>query len=171
VIKPLHVTRAGGLLVGIAAAVALLVASRPAADLTAAPASVRISVPPTGEIEATPTAPKAALEAAAIRPGDGGRTGSFAIRNQTGTGLAITFAAEGGSSELDGLIRIRMSAGELLADTTLQGIRKGTATPLVLPSGAERRIRVHVWLPGSISSGYEGRRVELSLAPKTEAVR
>jgi hypothetical protein len=170
VIKPSHATRVIGLLVGAGAAVVLLVATRPAAELTAAPASVRISVPTTGELEASPTAPKPALESRAIRPGQGAQTASFSVRNQTGTELAVTFAADGGSTELDGLLRVRLSAGDVLADTTLQGLRKGTADQLILPSGAERRVRIRAWIPGSISSGYEGRRAEFELTPEvTEA--
>jgi hypothetical protein len=167
VIATTHLARVAGLLAGIAAAVALLAASKPAAELSAAPASLRVSVPATGELETTPAAPKAALSASAIRPGDGGHTGSLEVRNQTSTGLAVTFKADGGSTELDALLRVRLTAGHVLADTTLQGIRKGTSTPLVLPSGAERRVRVRAWIPASISSGYEGRRVEISLTPDT----
>jgi uncharacterized protein (DUF58 family) len=170
VIASSHLIRAAGLLLGAGLAVALLVAARPAAELTAAPASAGITVPTTGELEVTPAAPKRALAAESIRPGDGGQQGSFSIRNQTGTELAVSFAADGGSTELDGLLRLRLTAGEALADTTLQGLRKGTATPLTLPSGAQREVRVRAWIPASISSGYAGRRAEFELMPKVTEV-
>jgi hypothetical protein len=170
VIASSHLIRAAGLLLGAGIAIALLVAARPASELTSAPASVRISVPATGELEASPMAPQPALATQAIRPGEPAGTGSFTVRNQTGTDLQVAFAADGGSTELDGLLRVRLSAGRTLADTTLQGIRKGTATPLTLPSGAQREVRVRAWIPGSISSGYEGRRAEFELTPEVTEV-
>ena len=75
------------------------------------------------------------------------------------------FRAHAPARDLDGLLRIRLrAAGQTLADTTLQGLRGALASTLSLRSGATLGVRVEAWIPDG-TNGYEGRAVEIELAP------
>ena len=163
-------SRVAGVLLGAGLAVSLVIAARPAASVTTLPASVRFSIPLTGELEVTPAPPRPVLAARALTPGGRPAAASFTVRNQTGTTLAVGFRAHGGIRDLDGLLRVRLTAaGRTLANTTLQGLRDGSVSDVALPSGAVSRVEVEAWLPGGISEGYEGRHVAVALTPTLRA--
>jgi hypothetical protein len=154
-----------GALLGLALALALIVISRPGAAGSPLPAALRVSLVPTGELEASPAPPKPLLVANALRPGGPAATAGFQLRNQTGTDLSVSLRAKSGSSALNGLLRIRLEAeGKALAATTLQGLSLRPAT-LDLASGGRRRLRITAWIPRQVLSGYEGRLVPVSLVP------
>jgi hypothetical protein len=157
--------RAAGVLVGIGLAVSLLLVSRPSALVAPAPASLRVAVVPTGELEIAPPPPRPVLVAHGLRPGGRRASGGFVIRNQTGDGLAVALRADADSTSLDGLLRVRVRSGDrLIAETTLQGLRLRPIR-LRLASGQRVRLALEAWLPKDVLSGYEGSRAEVSFTP------
>jgi hypothetical protein len=159
------VARVAGVLLGAGVAVALLIAAKPSASFARLPASASFSVPLTGELEVTPAQPRPLLTARSLTPGATRASARFTVRNQTARTLGVGFRAHAGARQLDGLLRIRLSAGAVtLSDTTLQGLRHGSASTLRLRSGSTRRVLVEAWLPAG-TIGYEGRNVAVELTP------
>jgi hypothetical protein len=143
----------------------IVVAARPSADLAGAPATVRFTVPASGELAVTPLAPDPVLVADRLRPGSPRATGRFEVQNETGQTIALSFRPDASSTALDALVRLRVSAaGRPLIDTTLQGARR-TGSALRLPSGAVRQIEMQAWMPRNAGGAYEGRQVDVSLVP------
>ena len=160
-----NLARLAGALLGVGLAVALLVASRPGAAISPAPASVRFELAPRGELETTPAPPRPVLVARGLRPAGPRAGAALAIRNQTGEALALALRAKADTTALDGLLRLRLREGaRVLADTTLEGLGLRPAR-LRLGSGQRARLRLEAWLPAEVLSGYEGARVEVSLEP------
>jgi hypothetical protein len=158
--------RVAGAVLGVGLALALLVLSRPGAAGSPLAAEVRIEVAPVGELEVRPGPPQPVLVAAGLRPGGKPAAAGFLVRNQTGAELAVDLIARPDSTALDGLLRVRAWAdGRRLADTTLGGLRV-RPLPLRLASGERVRLRLQAWLPEEVSSGYEGRLVDVSLVPE-----
>lgn len=165
-----YAARAAGASLGIGLALALVLFSLPAATSSSLPATVRVSVAPVGELEATPSPPHPVLLANALRPGVGAAGADFQLRNQTGSDLEVVLRAGADSTALDGLLRVRLSAeGRTLANTTLQGMRR-RSPDLRLRSGAVARLRIGAWIPSDVLSGYEGHLVHVSLVPTVRTV-
>ncbi|HVX32321.1 MAG TPA: hypothetical protein VHA80_04200 [Solirubrobacterales bacterium] len=161
---------AAGAIVGVAFAVALLIASRPGAAGSPLPAALRVSMAPGGALEVTPAPPRPLLDGRSLRPGGRPATADFRLRNQTGSTLATTLVAKADSTALDGLLRVRILAGGApLADTTLQGIELHPPT-LRLRSGEARRLRLDAWIPGGILAGWQGRLVQVTLRPRVRPI-
>ncbi|MEA2191987.1 MAG: hypothetical protein QOI73_2108 [Solirubrobacteraceae bacterium] len=164
-ISPTAAARVAGALLGAGVALALLLASRPAASFARLPASAAFTVAVSGEFAVTPAAGRPFLRARALTPGATPATASFTVRNQTGSTLALGFRARAGAHQLDGLLHIRLRSGDTtLANTTLQGLRHGSASGLRLRPGGARSIALDAWIPdGTID--YEGRDVAVELMP------
>ncbi len=164
-----RVARVAGVLLGAGVALALLTAARPSANFARLPASASFTVPLTGELAVTPAPPRPLLVARALMPGGPPAVASFTVRNQTGKTLAVAFRAHATARDLDGLLRIRLRAGDaMLADTTLQGLRQGSASAVRLRSGAALAVSVQAWIPDG-TNGYEGRDVAVELTPTLRA--
>ena len=156
--------RVAGALLGAGVALALLLAARPSASFARLPASVGFTIPATGELAVTPAAGRPFLLARALTPDGPPARARFEVRNQTGETLAVGFRAGAGARQLDGLLRIRLRAGgKTLANTTLQGLRHGSAT-VRLRSGAARSITLDAWIPEA-TNDYEGRHADIELTP------
>lgn len=165
-----NAARLAGAALGVGLAVALLLASRPGAVSSPLPATVRVDVAPVGELEVDPSPTRPVLLADALRPGGRGAAGSFQVRNQTGDDLTIDLKATADSTALDGLLRLKLGTpGRLLADSTLEGVRRRSPR-LPLASGQRVRLRLEVWLPKDVLNGYEGRSVEVSLVPEVRTL-
>jgi hypothetical protein len=161
-----RLVHAAGVLLGAGLAVFLLAGARPSADYTSLPARVSVAVGPTGELGVTPSLPNPVLAPRNVLPGAAAVRAEATVRNQTGQELTVGFRAEALARDLDGLLRVRLSVdGQTLADTTLQGLRAGTRTPLALNPGVERALRVELWIPGSITAGFQGRSAAITLTP------
>ncbi|HVO52778.1 MAG TPA: hypothetical protein VMT37_00040 [Solirubrobacterales bacterium] len=161
-----RITRVVAAAIGVALVAALLVQARPAGGHGGVlPARLSFFAEPDGAVEVTPAAPRALLESGPLRPGDGA-TGTLRLRNQTGSRLAVGLRAEPSSTALDGLVEVRLvSGGQVLADTTLQALRRGTPGRLRLAPGAAASVRVIASLPAEVVTGYEGRDVTVNLIP------
>jgi hypothetical protein len=167
----LGTARLAGLLVGAGIVAVLVLASRPTASVPWLTARASFSVATTGELEVVPASPGPVLVARSLRPGGMRSVAGFEVRNQTGETLDVGLRARPDSTALDGLLRVRLSAGgATLANTTLQGLGHGSATGVRIPSGASRRLRLEAWLPGTVGPGYEDRQVDVSLIPQLTRV-
>lgn len=158
--------RASGAILGFGIALALVLVSLPAASSSPLPAAVRVSLAAAaGELEVVPSPPAAVLFADSLRPGSDPVTANFRIRNQTGSDLKVTLRTDADTTALDGLLRAALSMeGKMLADTTLQGLRRGPVE-LPLSSGDVARMRLRISIPREILSGYEGRLVHVTIVP------
>jgi hypothetical protein len=164
-----NLARAAGAALGIGLVVVLLAVSRPGAAGSPLPAAVRFAVAPVGELEVDPAAPRPVL-ADSVRPGGPRAVGSFLVRNQTGDDLAVALEGVADSTELNGLLRLRVLIGtRLAADGTLEDLLRRPLR-LQLGSGEGVRLRLEAWLPGSVLSGYEGALVEVSLDPASQVL-
>jgi hypothetical protein len=162
--------RAAGAILGIGLALALLIASRPGADASPLPATLRVAMAPVGELEVAPSLNHPVFVAHSLMPGRPPASGSLRIRNQTGSALAVGLRTSVDSTALDGLVRIRLSVdGRPLVDTTVQGMGQ-RPVGLRLESGARARLDLEVWIPSDILSGYEGRLVNMTLAPQVHPI-
>jgi hypothetical protein len=163
------IARVAGVLLGAGVALLLLIAARPSANVARLPASASFTVSLSGELEVTPAPTRPFLRARTLMPGGPAAAGSVTVRNQTGKTLAVGFRAHATARDLDGLLRIRLRAGDrTLAETTLQGLRHGTTATVRLPSGAALAVSVQAWIPDGIDD-YEGRDVAVELTPTLRA--
>ncbi len=158
--------------IGAGLVIALVAMARPAGGHGGVrPAALRFTAEPDGAVAATPTAPRALLASGPLRPG-GHAAGTLRLRNQTGSRLAVGLRAVPSSTALDGLAHVRVAAGaRVLADTTLQVLRRGTPGRLRLAPGEAARVRVRVSIPADTETGYEGARVAVRLVPEYERAR
>jgi hypothetical protein len=158
--------RAVGATLGVCIAVATIVLSLPAGGSGGVlPGTVDVSVRGGGAIGAEPAAPSVVLHAGDLRPGNGAATADFDLINEAGRTVTVTLQATPTSTALDSLAWIGISAaGRRLATGTLGNLREGLA-PIVLRSGERRSLRVAVWIPAEVETGYEGRRVGVELVP------
>jgi hypothetical protein len=158
--------RAAGVGVGAGLAILLVIAARPTPQYARLPARVSLTVPVTGTLEVTPSAPHPVLAASSLTPDAGPAVRRFRVRNQTGETLRVRFRAKAEARDLDGLLRIRLdAAGQQLADTTLQGLRQGSESALRLRSGETRQVSLRAWIPNDAGDGYIGRQADVSLVP------
>jgi hypothetical protein len=161
-----HIARAIGALLGLGIALAIVLVARPSANGAGLTATVRFSIPPSGELARTPPAPQPVLVADSLRPGAGRTAGSFLLHNQTPRAMTLNFVARPSSTALDGLLQVRLRAGgQTLASGALQGMLHGSSGSLRLPSGATRRLKLEAWMPADVGDGYEGRLIRVALIP------
>ncbi|MDX6653189.1 MAG: hypothetical protein QOJ38_1970 [Solirubrobacterales bacterium] len=162
------IARALGGSVGLGLAVAIVMVARPAASADGLTATVRFSIPVSGELTVTPAAPKPVLVAAGLRPGGNRAAGSFKVHNQTGRTMPLDFHARPSSAAINGLLQVRLSAaGRTLVRTSLQDMVRGGGGTLRLRSGATRQLTLAAWMPAGVGSGYEGRVIDVSLVPRS----
>ena len=165
-IRPHHIARAIGALLGLGLAVAIVFAARPSASGAGLMATVRFSIPPSAELARTPAAPAPVLIADSLRPGEGRTAAGFDLHNQTPQAMLLNFTARPSGTALNGLLQVRLTAaGQTLASGALQGMFHGSAGSLRLPSGATRRLNLEAWMPADVGDGYEGRLIHVSLIP------
>ncbi|HSS32757.1 MAG TPA: hypothetical protein VLL27_05705 [Solirubrobacterales bacterium] len=160
-----RLTRLVAAALGVALVVALIVVARPASSHGGVlPASLSFTPSGDGAVEASPVAPRTVLADAHMRPGSHA-DGYLRLRNQTGARLAVRLRALPSSTALDGLAQVRVSAGgHQIFDSTLQLLRQGTAA-IGLAPGTVVKVHIVASIPAETETGYEGRRVEVQLAP------
>ena len=141
----MRTARLAGTLVGVAAATALLLASRPASGGTAVGADVGVYANQTGELAISPAGPAKVIDAPALRPGHS-EIGDFRVANQTGMREAISLSASPSAHGLDRVLVLRLSRdGRVLGRGQLASFR--ATRPLVLGPGRSAEVKVRVSLP------------------------
>ena len=167
-----YVARAIGAILGLGLAAAIVLIVRPSASGTGLTATVRVSIPPSAELEISPSPPQPVLVADSLRPGEGRKAASFTLQNQTPRAMELNFIARPSGTGLNGLLQVRLTAaGQTLTTGALQGMLRGSAKSLRLPSGSTRQLRIETWMPASVGDGYEGRLIHVSLIPSNKRER
>jgi hypothetical protein len=131
-------------------------------------ADVRISSGPTGELDVSPSGPF--LSVTNLEPGSADvAEGTFVVRNQTGSGLAVRLRAVPSAPDLDELLvmEVRTSDGRLLQGT-LGGLREWSDRSFLLASGESQALRVRTWLRPVRNEGYQGRAEDVDLQLRAE---
>lgn len=165
-----NLARAAGALLGLTLAVTLLLVSRPGAVGAGAPAAVSVTIAPAGELEVVPPPPRPVLETRSLRPGGPVATGAFTVRNQTGETLAVALRADISSTELNGLLEVRVRSGSrVLSESTLESLRVRPPR-LQLGSGQRAHISLEAWVPTQVLEGYEGALVDVTLTPQVQTL-
>ena len=110
------------------------------------------------------------LETRSLRPGGPAAAGAFTVRNQTGETLSVALRADISSTELNGLLEVRVRSGSrVLSESTLESLRVRPPR-LQLASGQRARISLEAWLPTQVLEGYEGTLVDVTLTPQVRAL-
>ncbi|GAC1324033.1 MAG: hypothetical protein NVSMB13_04820 [Mycobacteriales bacterium] len=145
---------------GVVAALGWVPAHRPGAQL---PAAVTVAVAPTGELGVTPSGPILAVPM--LTPKTGERSGSVRVSNQTGTLLATRVQAAPNAPDLDRLLSVRVTSGDVrVFEGMLCDLCSLAGPALTVVSGMSRRYDVTVWLPADTGPGYLGRIEDVALS-------
>ncbi len=133
-------------------------------------ADVAVAFLQTGELELSSTEP--IVMANDLYPGDAAN-GSVDVRNSSASKLSVGVAAEPSTADLDEALWIDVRAsGTQLYRGPLGELRDGS-TRFTITSQQTRTLAVRAWLPGGLSSGYEGRvdQINLTFDPSVVAAR
>jgi hypothetical protein len=156
-----RITRAGFVL-GVALAAGVLVAGRVPAGERPLDAHMSVTAAATGGVTASPE--HRVLASGRLAPGLAPVEGRVRLLNQTSSNVSVMVRAASGDSSLDELARVEVRAsGRRPVRTTLGALRRWQALGGELASQRSRRVATRVWIPRSVSGGYEARRVELTL--------
>jgi hypothetical protein len=168
-VSGMRTARLAGTLVGVAAAAALLLASRPASGGTAVGADVGVDANQTGELAVSPPGPAKAIDAPALRPGDSA-TGRFRIANQTGVRERIRLIPSPSEHSLDRALSLRLaSRARTLGDGPLGSF--AARRPLVLDPGQAAYVNAKVSLAPEAGSGVAAALVDVAIGFRLEPVR
>jgi hypothetical protein len=156
-----------GLLTGLAAAAAIVVAFRIPAGDELPGASVRFTAAPTGELA---VAPAVVVEELDLRPG-ALRSGRLTVRNLTGEQLAVRLNAATEDRELETSLRVEIAAARLhLFAGTLGELRRRGTRALVLVPAEARPLTIRVSLSDRADSAA-ARTAAVRLLLSSELVR
>jgi hypothetical protein len=162
--------RLAGLVVGIALAAALLLASRPASGGEAVGAAVGFYANQTGELAVSPPGPAKFIDESALRAGHS-VSGEFEVTNQTGIRGEIRLTALPSAHELDELLNVRLSArGKTLAAGALGDLASADGKPLILASGHSATVTATVSLASGAREDAAAALVDVTIGFELEAV-
>jgi hypothetical protein len=150
--------RLSGLILGLAAAAALVAGSRIPPGTGVLGADVIVASGPTGELAVSPTGPF--LAATNLSPGTaaGAPDGTIEITNQTGVTLDVQLRGTPSSTDMDALLHVRVTTPDrTLFDGTLGGFRDWTSSPLTLTPGQQAHVTVATWLDPQGGDSWSGR--------------
>jgi hypothetical protein len=125
---------------------------------------------PTGEVQVESPGPFITSPGMHPGPESNAPSGTMTIRNIAAAPLTIRVTATVNIGDLDPLLWVALDAdGRPLFRGPIGKLEHGSARTFVLPSGADATIGVHVWLPPTVTTGYEGRiaNVDLTFEPTT----
>jgi hypothetical protein len=154
-------TRAGFVL-GVLLAVGIVVAGRVPAGERPLDSRVSIEAASSGGVAASPE--NRVLGSGRLAPGAAPVEARVRLLNQTSSDVSVLVRAVSEDDSLDSLARVELGAeGEPRLRTTLGALRRWQSLGGRLGSQRTRDVTARVWLPRSVSGGYEARRVELTL--------
>jgi hypothetical protein len=152
-----------GLVIGLAAAVALVLAFRIPGGEPVLGASVAFTSAPIGELAVSPAG--MFLESPDLRAG-AAATGRFTVTNLTGRSRAVSFRAVGGGRDLDEMLHVQIRGGPVrIFVGTLASLRGGTQV-LTLRPGERRQLTVRMSVPAS-ADGVSARSAHVALRPSS----
>ena len=152
-----------GLVIGLAAVVALVLAFRIPGGEPVLGASVAFTAAPTGELAVSPAG--MFLESLDLRAG-AAATGHFAVTNLTGSSRAVSLRAVEGGRDLNEVLQVQIAGGSVrIFAGTLASLRGGTQV-LTLRPGERRQLTVRMSVPAS-SDGVSARSTHVTLRPSS----
>jgi hypothetical protein len=167
----LRTARLAGLLMGVALAATLVLASRPASGGQAAGADLGVFANQSGELAVSPAGPAQFIDAPALRPGQAGK-GSFRVTNQTGVREAIRLGAAPSAHALDRALELRLrSGGRTLAEGMLGSFPRPGARPLVLGPGESATVTASASLSPAARNRVAAALVNVAITFKLGAAR
>lgn len=158
-------TRWTGLLAGCLAGVTLLAAGRMPEGRAAAGVRLQLSATPATELGVTP-AGAPFLTARSLSPGSRPATGTLELANYTGRALTVRLPLSGAARDLDGLVRVSVTAAdrEVFAGR-LGDLREPGRLTVELPPRGTLGLDVRATLEPAARRDYQGRSADLALAP------
>jgi hypothetical protein len=151
-----------GLLAGLAAAAIAVAGWRVPARDGRLGLDLAVAFQPTAQLELSPSG--SVLTASGMEAGDE-RSGELAMRNLTGTTLAVRVRALPSIHDLDRVLHVRVTgAGTSLYDGTLGGLASRSRA-LVIQSGRTASVRFEAHLPADAADGWRGRIDKIVLEP------
>ena len=151
-----------GLLAGLAAVAIAVVGWRVPARDGSLGLDIAVELQPTAQLELNPSG--SVLTASGMEAGDE-RAGQVAVRNLTGTTLALRLRAVASIPDLDHVLLVRVSAGgRTLYDGELGGLA-GSSGALLLDSGHSAPLKFDARLPRGARDGWRGRIDKIVLLP------
>lgn len=159
------------LLLGAALAALAVAGLQVQGGIDTPPAEVTLAAAPSEELALTPpggTATSGTLRASEPADGLEQRT---TVQNATGGPLLVGLRAEPETSELDGVLLVRVSAGgEGVFDGTLGELRAGAPGRFELASHESAEVTVQAWIPPAADEGlWRGRVGNVRLIYVTKA--
>jgi hypothetical protein len=155
--------RATGCLIGVIAALAVLIASRPAEGGEALGAEVSVHADLNGELAISPAGPENIIHDPALRP-DRPATGNVEVRNQTGLPQRIRIRALGSAALLDQSLRLAFTdRGRELRAGTLGELRHKGGGTVVLAPGESASIATTASIDANAPSGWEAVLVDVAV--------
>jgi hypothetical protein len=151
-----------GFVVGVLLAGAVLIAGRVPDEGRALDAQLKLSATATGGVAAL--SQDRLLTSGRLAPGGDPLEGQLRLLNQTSKSVDLLVRATAADPALDRIAAVELQAGD--ADpmrTTLGALRRWRPVGARVASKREQTVTVRVWIPGSASAGYEGRRADVTL--------
>lgn len=152
-----------GLVLGLAAAVSLVLVSRIPPGTGTLGADVIIAAAPTGELGVSPTGPF--LSATNLSPGGTDiPAGILKVTNQTGIDLHVQVRGLPSSRDLDDVLRLRVATDdEPIFEGTLGELRTWSSAAFTLASGETGDVEVRTWIDPTEDEGWSGRMANVAL--------
>lgn len=157
-------TRAIGLILGLALVAVAVLAGRVAGGHAPVGSAVTVTALPTGELGLSRSG--RILVAPDLHPGgpSNAARSSVVLHNQTGRTLAVRMRAVPSLPDLDGLLVVALEvAGSPPRVGAVGTLARWSPRPLVLARGESRRLVIRAWLPAGVRAGYQGRIVDVDL--------
>jgi hypothetical protein len=159
----IRTARLAGLAAGVAIAVTVLLASRPASGGGAVGAVVRADANQTGELAVDPPGPARFIDDSALHTGQRVK-GSFRLTNQTGVTEAVRLGALPSAHDLDQLLELRLvSGGETLADGKLGALADPRGPRLLLGPGETATVSATASLPPGVGEEAAAALVDIAV--------
>jgi hypothetical protein len=159
--------RSLGLAAGVVLAVVALLVWRVPTVPVGTGAAVTFKAVPSGELGVSQSG--TFLRAPALIPSSSGRGASaeLVVANQSPATLAVTLRALPETSNLDDALQVKVSAGDTrVYSGPLGGLRSWSDRVLVFAPGASQLFTVKAWIPLTVTSGWRGQKVDVSLQLK-----
>jgi hypothetical protein len=160
--------RAGSFLAGLAVAAILVAGWRVPTQKTSG-AHLQMVAVGTSELRASPA--HSFLSTSDLHPGsDKARSGQVTLTNTMEQPLAVRFHAVPDVADLDHTLRVKASVlDRTVYAGTLGGLRSWTRRAFVVPMHAQAGLRMRVWMPKSLHSGFQNREAKVTIEFKLAA--
>ena len=164
--------RLAGLLIGCGLSFGFVLSTRPPENGGPPPASLRMDFGSTDELLVSERGRFGV--APDLRPGvlEGAARGRAKVRNPTDATLAVRLRAHPSIRDLDNLLQVAATVGgKPLFRRTLGELRAWSEERFNLARGQGRTLELRVWLPASVSDGYQARAADVTLQLRADPLK